>query len=84
VTIIGAHAATTPSVETVASRWTARANFALALDLLAHRKLVVGPLISHRLPAAGAVGVYEAIVAHPDQYLGVLLDWRAEETGAAR
>jgi 2-desacetyl-2-hydroxyethyl bacteriochlorophyllide A dehydrogenase len=84
VTIIGAHAATTPGVETVASRWTARANFALALDLLAHGKLVVGPLISHRLPAAGAVGVYEAIVAHPDEYLGVLLAWDGEEKEAAR
>jgi 2-desacetyl-2-hydroxyethyl bacteriochlorophyllide A dehydrogenase len=76
VTIIGAHAATTPGVETVASRWTLRANFELALDLLAHGKLVVGPLISHRLPAAEAADVYEAIVAHPDEYLGVVFDWR--------
>jgi 2-desacetyl-2-hydroxyethyl bacteriochlorophyllide A dehydrogenase len=84
VTVIGAHVATTPGVETVASRWTARANFALALDLLAHGKLVVGPLISHRLPAADAAGVYEAIVARPDEHLGVLLDWGAAGKGAAR
>ncbi|MGI8913352.1 MAG: hypothetical protein ACR2JY_06125 [Chloroflexota bacterium] len=38
---------------------------------------MVGPLISHRLPAADAVGVYESVVTHPEEYLGVLFDWRA-------
>ncbi len=84
VTVIGAHAATTPGAETVASRWTIRANFELVLDLLANGKLTVGPLISHRLPAADAVGVYEAIVTHPEEYLGVLFDWRDAELEAAR
>jgi len=76
VTVIGAHAGTTPGVETVASRWTIRANFELVLDLLANGKLVVGPLISHRLPAADAVDAFESIVTHPEDYLGVLFDWR--------
>jgi 2-desacetyl-2-hydroxyethyl bacteriochlorophyllide A dehydrogenase len=76
VTIIGAHANTTPGVETVASRWTTRANFELVIDLLADRSLVVEPLVSDRLPAADAFEAYEAIVTHPDKHLGVLLDWR--------
>lgn len=76
VTVIGAHAGTTPGVETIASRWTIQANFELVLDLLANGKLVVGPLISHRLPAAEAVRAYESLVTYPEQYLGVLFDWR--------
>lgn len=76
VTIIGAHMRTTPSVENVASRWTEPANARLIVDLLAAGKLVVAPLISHRQPAAEAVAAYEGIVIHPEDYLGVLLDWR--------
>jgi 2-desacetyl-2-hydroxyethyl bacteriochlorophyllide A dehydrogenase len=76
VTVIGAHTATTPGMETIASRWTTRANFELVIDLLAASKLVVAPLVSHRLPAAQAVEVYDAIVSRPEEYLGVLLDWR--------
>jgi 2-desacetyl-2-hydroxyethyl bacteriochlorophyllide A dehydrogenase len=78
VTVIGAHTATTPGVETVASRWTTRANFELVIDLLAAGKLVVAPLVSHRLPASGAFDAYEAIVTRPEDHLGVLLDWRNE------
>jgi 2-desacetyl-2-hydroxyethyl bacteriochlorophyllide A dehydrogenase len=76
VTVIGAHTATTPGMETIASRWTTRANFELVIELLAAGKLVVAPLVSHRLPAAQAVEVYEALVRRPEDYLGVLLDWR--------
>lgn len=76
VTIIGAHMRTTPGVESVASRWTEPANAQLIVDLLAAGKLVVAPLISHRLPAAEAVAAYEGIVTRPEAYLGVLLDWR--------
>lgn len=78
VTVIGAHAATTPGAETVASRWTTRANFELVVDLLAAGKLVVAPLVSDRLPAAQAIDVYEAIVTRPEDHLGVLLDWQRE------
>jgi 2-desacetyl-2-hydroxyethyl bacteriochlorophyllide A dehydrogenase len=77
VTVIGAHIATTPSAETIASRWTFRANFELVLDLMAERKLVVDPLITDRVPAEEASETYEAIVAHPDTHLGVLFNWRA-------
>jgi 2-desacetyl-2-hydroxyethyl bacteriochlorophyllide A dehydrogenase len=76
VTVIGAHVATTPAVETVDSHWTTRANFELVLDLLAHQRLAVRPLISHRLPAAEGVGAFEALVTRPEGYLGVLFDWR--------
>jgi threonine dehydrogenase-like Zn-dependent dehydrogenase len=75
VTIIGAHANTTPGVETIASRWTVRANLQLVVDLLAADKLVVGPLISHRLRAEEAPATYEAIVARPEDHLGVLFGW---------
>jgi 2-desacetyl-2-hydroxyethyl bacteriochlorophyllide A dehydrogenase len=76
VTVIGAHTATTPGIETVASRWTTRANFELVIDLLVAGELKVAPLVSHRVPAAQAIDVYEGIVNHPEGYLGVLLDWQ--------
>ena len=76
VTIIGAHAATTPKVEGVASRWTEQANFELVIDLLATGKLVVEPLVSDRLPASEAIPTYEAIVTRPEEHLGVLFDWQ--------
>ncbi|HEX5418143.1 MAG TPA: zinc-binding alcohol dehydrogenase [Chloroflexota bacterium] len=76
VTVIGAHMRTTPGVESVASHWTEPANAQLIVDLLAAEKLVVGPLISHRLPAAEAIAAYEGIITRPEDYLGVLLDWR--------
>jgi 2-desacetyl-2-hydroxyethyl bacteriochlorophyllide A dehydrogenase len=78
VTVIGAHTATTPGTETVASRWTTRANFELVIDLLATGDLRVAPLVSHRLPAAQAFDIYEAIVTRPEDQLGVLLDWQHE------
>ena len=78
VTVIGAHMRTTPGIENVASRWTEPANAQLIIDLLAANKLVVDPLISHRLPVAEALATYEGLVTHPEGYLGVLLDWREE------
>lgn len=78
VTVIGAHMRTTPGVENVASRWTEPANAQLIMNLLAANKLVVAPLISHRVPMAEALATYEGIVTHPEEYLGVLLDWREE------
>jgi threonine dehydrogenase-like Zn-dependent dehydrogenase len=78
VTVIGAHTRTTPGLESVASRWTEPANAQLIVDLLAARKLVVAPLISHRPSAAEALAVFESIVTRPEDYLGVVLDWREE------
>ncbi len=76
VTVIGAHAATTPSAESVFSRWTARANFELVLDLMASRNLLADPLVSDRRPAREALATYEVIVTQPEDHLGVLFDWQ--------
>jgi len=78
VTVVGAHMRTTPGVENVASHWTEPANAQIIVDLLAAKKLVVAPLISHRLPPTEALATYEGIVTRPEEYLGVLLDWREE------
>jgi 2-desacetyl-2-hydroxyethyl bacteriochlorophyllide A dehydrogenase len=78
VTVIGAHAMTTPATEGFFSRWTLKANFELALGLLADGTLRLEPLVTHRRPASEAVQVYERIVTNPEDQLGVLLDWRHE------
>lgn len=76
VTIIGAHVRTAPPEASVFSRWTPRANLELVLRLLAAGELVVEPLISHQIPADAAPGIYERLVRQPDEFLGVVVDWR--------
>lgn len=83
IVVIGAHMRTTPSAETVHSRWTPRSNFEYVLDLLEAEELAVDPLISHRLPAANAADLYESLVQQPEAYLGVLFDWSSFQVPAA-
>ena len=77
VTIIGAHERTTPRQESIFSSWTPQHNLELVLRLLAAGDLRVAPLVSHRVPASTAPQVYERLVRHPADYLGVVLDWSA-------
>ena len=76
VTVIGAHANTTPSAESIHSRWTLAANFELAIDLLSDGTLKLEPLVTHRRSASEAGLVFESLVERPEEQLGVLLDWR--------
>jgi threonine dehydrogenase-like Zn-dependent dehydrogenase len=51
-------------------------NTITALDWLASRRLRVGPLITHRLPAEQAAQAYDGLRERPDEFLGVVLTWR--------
>ena len=56
-------------------RWTQRRNMAAFLDLLAHRKVDVEPLIAERVPIEDAVPAYERLVAASPSPLGIVLEY---------
>lgn len=47
---------------------------ALAADL-ARGRLMIEPLITHRIPYTEAAAAYELVVEHPEQTLGMVLTW---------
>lgn len=53
------------------------ANVETGLRWLAERRLLVTPLITHRLPAAEIPAAYDGLLHQPDTYLGVILQWNA-------
>ncbi len=50
-------------------------NVAILLGLIASGRLRVDPLITHILPPSACTQAYAGLREHPDEYLGVLLDW---------
>lgn len=60
-------------------RWTEQRNFEAILDLLARKKLDVGPLITHRFELDRAVSAYGMIAENSEPYLGILLTYGRED-----
>jgi predicted dehydrogenase/threonine dehydrogenase-like Zn-dependent dehydrogenase len=57
-------------------RWTETRNMEAFLQLLAERKVKVGPLITHRFPIERAQGAYELISRKSDKpFLGVVIQY---------
>ena len=54
--------------------WDDEFNDELADDLASGR-LVIGPLITHRIPFRDAGAAYELVLRHPERSLGMVLDW---------
>jgi len=75
VTIIGAHLMTHPAKSNFANRWTMGANRAVALRLLADRRVDVDALVSHREPAARAADLFALLAARRSEAMGCILDW---------
>lgn len=59
-------------------RWTEQRNFEAVLDMLADRRIDVGPLISRRVPFEQAASGYDLLAADK-ALLGVLLDYSGGE-----
>jgi threonine dehydrogenase-like Zn-dependent dehydrogenase len=76
VTIIGAHIMTHPAEPNFANRWTMQANRAVALGLLADRRVDVDTLVSHREPAERAPDLFALLAERRSEAMGCLLDWR--------
>jgi predicted dehydrogenase/threonine dehydrogenase-like Zn-dependent dehydrogenase len=64
-------------------RWTEQRNFEAVLDMLADKRLDVGPLISHRFALGRAADAY-AVVGGSEPSLGILLEYPAPAEGEAR
>ena len=54
--------------------WDDQFNDELAGDLASGR-VVIGPLITHRIPFTDAAAAYELVLRHPDRSLGMVFDW---------
>jgi 2-desacetyl-2-hydroxyethyl bacteriochlorophyllide A dehydrogenase len=54
--------------------WDDDENGEIAQDMAAGR-LIVEPLITHRIPYTEAVEAYELVANHPEASLGMVLDW---------
>ena len=76
ITLIGAHVTTAPRLPNFANRWTDEANRALALRLLAERRVDVDSLVSHREPPQRAPELFALLADRRAEAMGVVLDWR--------
>ncbi len=60
--------------------WDDEENDQLAEDLATGR-LVIAPLITHRIPYTEAVEAYRLVLHHPEVSLGMVFDWAGAPTG---
>ena len=64
-------------------RWTEARNLEAVLAAIAHKRLDVASLVTHRFPFEGALEAYEVITgARPEPHLGVLLTYQGEQAAA--
>jgi 2-desacetyl-2-hydroxyethyl bacteriochlorophyllide A dehydrogenase len=75
VSVIGAHANTTAAVANPYHRWTLSEQRRLVLELMRQGRLSTEGLVSHRVPAGEALGVWDALAGHQQDYLGVIIVW---------
>lgn len=75
LTVLGAHNSVRPRQESSANFWTLRDDWELSLQLIAHHRVVVAPLITHRLPGTQAAEAYRLLMEWDENLLGVVLDW---------
>ena len=75
LTVIGAHNIARPRRESHAGWWTEIEDQAVALQLLAHQRISVRPLITHRFASRDAVDAYERLRAWDRTALGMVLNW---------
>lgn len=75
LTVIGAHNITRPDSDSYPGYWAEVADQAVALQLLAHERLLVEPYITHRFTWQDAPRAYERLRAWDRTALGMLLNW---------
>ena len=75
VAVIGAHSDTTASEANIFHRWTDGAHRSLVLELLRQGRLEADGLITTRVPADEAPSMYPALMNHPEDHLGVIIQW---------
>jgi len=65
-------------------RWTEQRNLEAFLDLVADGSLRLGPLVTHRFAIDRALEAYDLISAGKEPFLGVLLEYGADDEAPVR
>jgi len=74
VRLLGAHESV-QQLPAHASRWRKQQTMQQLAAYFAEGRLASAGLITHTFPASQALSIYPALAAHPQAYLGVILDW---------
>ena len=75
LTVLGAHNSVRPRHESSPNFWTLSDDWELSLQLIAHHRVVVAPLITHRLAGTQAAEAYQLLMEWDQNLLGVVLNW---------
>jgi 2-desacetyl-2-hydroxyethyl bacteriochlorophyllide A dehydrogenase len=75
VSVIGAHGRTASVPANPYHRWTGAEHHRLAVELFRQGRLKSDGLISHHIPAAEALGIFDALMERSQAYLGVIVRW---------
>ena len=75
VSLIGAHANTTAGVPNAYHPWTVAQHRRFAMEMMRQGRLHTDGLISHTIPSSEALPVWDALMTHQQDYLGVIIDW---------
>lgn len=75
LTMLGAHNSVRPRHDSSPNFWTLRDDWELSLQLIAHGRVIVDPLITHRMPGIQAADAYQLLMEWDPNLLGVVLNW---------
>lgn len=73
--LYGAHNSIRPRQESSPNFWTSDDDSRLMLSLIAKKRFIVAPLISHRVPGHDAPKAYQLLMEWNPELLGVVLQW---------
>lgn len=73
--LYGAHNSIRPRQESSPNFWTSEDDSRLMLSLIAQRRFIVAPMISHRVPGHDAPKAYQLLMEWNPGLLGVVLQW---------
>ena len=76
--IYGAHNSIRPRQESSPNFWTSEDDSRLMLSLIAQRRFIVAPMISHRVPGHDAPKAYQLLMEWNPGLLGVVLQWNSD------
>jgi 2-desacetyl-2-hydroxyethyl bacteriochlorophyllide A dehydrogenase len=76
ITLLGAHERLSVHPHTSRDPWTRQRNLDLVLTFFADGSLKDEGLISHHIQPDDIQATYEGLIGHPEDYLGVLIQWR--------
>jgi 2-desacetyl-2-hydroxyethyl bacteriochlorophyllide A dehydrogenase len=73
--LYGAHDSIRPRQESSPNFWTTEDDSRLMLSLIAQKRFIVAPMISHRVPGHDAPKAYQLLMEWNPGLLGVVLQW---------